>query len=173
MRFKFNTSLDILDCQSRLRENIAKPGETGTESHPLIKGSVRKHAFTLWILNYMDVVGLNLLVKDPFRPICFGKLLTNQGHTIISGRIGTHPFVIGFFSLWFAGVAIIGGTGITSVAIALAAGRSNTDNLLIACMVTGGLLICGLVMMFGFRGSHKEESDSLIRIIKAALEVSD
>lgn len=173
MRFNFKTSLDILECQSRLREKIAKPGETGTESRPLIKGSIRKHSFTLWIRSYMDVAGLTLLVKDPFRPICFGKLNTKQGQTVISGRIGTHPFVIGFFSLWFAGVIIVGGAGIASVAIALASGRSTTDNLLIACMVTGGLLIGGLIMAFGFRGSHRDASNALIKLIKTTLEVSD
>ncbi|MFH0913927.1 MAG: hypothetical protein V1849_01385 [Chloroflexota bacterium] len=172
MKFKFNTSLDINACQSRLRERIAKPGQQGTESQPLIMGRVRSRSFTIGVRSYIDVAGHNLVVKNPFSPICFGRFRTNQGQTIISGHIGAHPFIIAFFSIWFAGVIVIGGGAIASTAIGLAAGRQNADDLTSVCIVIGALLVSGIIMIVGLRGPSKEDSERLVKFIKTTFDVT-
>jgi hypothetical protein len=173
MRFKFETSLDFQECQKRLKDNIAKSKQQGTENTPLIMGNIRRKSFTLWIRRYVNIAGDNQIVRNSFASVCFGKLIPNRGTTIVKGYIGMHPIIIAFLSIWFTGIIGFGGLGIASVAVNVASGRSNTDDLIGTSALVVGMLAFGIIILFVGNRLSREDSADFIHFIKSILNVYD
>jgi hypothetical protein len=159
--FKYNTSLELHECEKRLRGTKGLNDLFYSANESTIRGWIIGRYFFLW---YQEYAGL-FFIKNSFRTVCIGKFRPKQSETIIHGYIGMHPVLLLFLLIWFGG--LLGFLGYI-----IASGNSNALSLFFICVITGVFLALGLLLAAVGRILSEGDREAIVYFIKTIFAVN-
>jgi hypothetical protein len=167
--FKFNTSLDLHECQTRLCKTTGINDLFYSTNGATIRGYVLGRWFYLW---WQESIGL-LQVKNSFSFVCVGKLKSKQNETVIHGYIGMHPLVMLFLFIWFGGLLAFGGLAIASIVNNADASHSGVFTLFFLCPVLVLMIVIGIMLVISGRIISGDDRFEIINFIKTTFNIDD
>jgi hypothetical protein len=153
------SNLQRAACVERLREAADAP-LVAFGKKPVI-ASVRDDKATL---------RKRLKARNSFQTCLRLRMADTRTGTRLDCRVGMHPAVIVFMTLWLGAVAVIGGAIFLSSLIAVTGAAQSEIPPAIGLAAPPAFLLFGLLLLFGGRAMARDEEAFLLDFVRQTLE---
>jgi hypothetical protein len=146
--------LPRVECVARLRSKVGTAWDGST-----VIGSVNENSFRL---------RKRIFYRNSFQASLSGKLIDDNGQTRVHGRVGLHPFVTAFLSVWI-GIVLIGCMWMIESLVSGAIPANRWPQAAIPfLMLVGGVAILKVGQFLS-----RDEADFLIDFVRRTLDARD
>jgi len=150
-----HTKSTISECRARLDRSV------GFNTLGPVLGNTSGDKFHLYVVR-KDF-------RNSFAPHCYGKLKAAASGTIIKGKFGMNFLVRIFLSMWFVGLAAIGGSMAIVSQRALIDGQA-AENVYVGLFFPCALFLCGLLMVYWGKRIGMDDEAQIVTFLQRTLD---
>ncbi len=161
----FQSRLSLEECKKAFRDHIAPNAfSTLSDGYYDFIGSLSGNSFHLR-------KNIGFLVRDPFRPTCFGTFVNQGDKTTLEISFGVQPWVKYFIYLWRAFVSLLLIEVLVSVFVY--PGQSHENIVFMLCLLVGMIFLPTLLEMIFFKNLHRNQEQAMIEFLKRELQCEE